>query len=139
MTLIICCPADMFEKYEMRGIESLTGRMHPNLVKFIGYFKGEDGDGRMRLNFIFERCVCAGLWRQPIASRVMLLPPRGPGCPAPQSKLCSSSLPSSPPFTCARGFVFACLLLLLLLQVSDRDPVPGRHRDHEQRLHCAWP
>ncbi len=51
--------AEAFEKYEMRGIESLSGRVHPNLVPFVGYFKGEDGDGRVRLNFIFERCPIA--------------------------------------------------------------------------------
>ena len=51
--------AEMFEKYEMRGIESLTGRNHSSLVKFIGYFKGEDGDGRVRMNFVFERCPTA--------------------------------------------------------------------------------
>lgn len=51
--------AELFEKYEMRGIESLTGRNHSSLVKFIGYFKGEDGDGRIRMNFVFERCPTA--------------------------------------------------------------------------------
>jgi serine/threonine protein kinase len=51
--------AEAFEKSEMRGIETLTGRSHPALVSFIGYFKGEDGDGNVVMSFAFERCPTA--------------------------------------------------------------------------------
>ena len=57
--------AEAFERSEMRGIESLSGRDHASLVRYLGYFKGEDGDGNVVMSFAFERCPTA----QPYAVR----------------------------------------------------------------------
>ena len=51
--------ADAFEKFELRGLQALAGRSHPNIVRYMGMFRGDDAMGKTRLSFVFERCPTA--------------------------------------------------------------------------------
>lgn len=52
--------AERFEQLHFRGLQTMSGRSHPAIVKFLTFFKGDDGgDGRVRLSFVFERCPMA--------------------------------------------------------------------------------
>jgi len=51
--------AEKFEAAELRGLQTMVGRQHPNIVKYLGFFKGDEGSGRTRLSFVFERCPMA--------------------------------------------------------------------------------
>ena len=68
--------ADKFEAYELRGLQAVAGRAHPNIVKYLGMFKGDDAPGKTRLSFVFERCPTAVAF--PGEAGIGLLPLRMP-------------------------------------------------------------
>jgi len=68
--------AEQVEKNEMRGLKALSGRQHPNVVQFISMFRGDEGGGRQRLSFVFERCPVA-------APFPLLASPNAQGCYVP--------------------------------------------------------
>ena len=51
--------AEAAEKEEVRGLKALSGRAHPNIVRYMAMFRGDDGGGRVRISFVFERCPLA--------------------------------------------------------------------------------
>ncbi len=51
--------AEAAEKEEVRGLRALSGRSHPNIVRYFTSFRGEEGGGRVRISFVFERCPLA--------------------------------------------------------------------------------
>ena len=51
--------AELVGAQEQRGLEALAGRSHPNIVRLITSFSGDEGSGRQRLSFVFERCPTA--------------------------------------------------------------------------------
>jgi hypothetical protein len=44
---------------ENRGLAALAGRAHPCIVKYLACFQADEGGGRMRMSFVFERCPLA--------------------------------------------------------------------------------
>jgi len=44
---------------ENRGLAALAGRAHPCIVKYLACFQADEGGGRMRISFVFERCPLA--------------------------------------------------------------------------------
>jgi serine/threonine protein kinase len=51
--------ADLVGAQEQRGLEALAGRSHANIVGLITSFSADEGGGRHRLSFVFERCPTA--------------------------------------------------------------------------------
>lgn len=45
--------AEKFQELEFRGLQATRTISHPNIVKYLGYFQGDDGDGKVCLVFIF--------------------------------------------------------------------------------------
>jgi len=44
---------------EQRGLSALAGRAHPCIVRYLAFFQADEGGGRVRLSFVFERCPVA--------------------------------------------------------------------------------
>ena len=68
--------ADLAESIEMRGLIGLASRKHPRVVQFISSFRGDEGGGRVRLSFVFERCPLAVSFPLPaqVSSRGLVVP-----------------------------------------------------------------
>ena len=132
--------AERFEAAEMRGLQAVGARPHARIVRYLGMFRGDEGGGRTRLSFVFERCPTADpfLVEAETSERGFLVPiegrlhqPRRTGC-----DLVSNPLKPAPLTTREARWVVAQLLEAVAHLHAQTPPVI--HRDVKPDNVLVW-
>ena len=132
--------AERFEATELRGLATMSGRTHPNIVRYLGFFKGDEGAGKTRLSFIFERCPLAVpyLIECTTTDKGFVVPddgklqqPHNVGC-----DLCNNPVRSAP-MTAREARYIVRQLLSAVAHLHEQKP-PILHRDVKPDNALVW-
>jgi len=132
------------EQYEFRGLEGFTSRSHPSIVRFVAFFKGDDGEGKVRMSFVFERCPTAVPYAVPAVTNAK-------GIVVPDDSVIAAMQPFNardgcdlvnnpirrPPFTMREGVHVARQLLSALAYMHGQMPAIV-HRDVKPDNTLIW-